>query len=196
MIGAVILAAGASRRMGQPKLNLPWGSTTVLGQVISTFLQAGVYNIVVAAGDLPILGLPPELSAAVQIIHVPQNYQDSMLFSLQSALNSSDTACRAVFVALGDQPQIKLEVVQALISEYRLHSPPLLVPSFNHRRGHPWLVDRSMWSDLLSLDPSQTLRQFLNQHEQHIQYLLVQTDSILQDIDTPAEYARWRPDKR
>ena len=50
MITAIILAAGQSKRMGQPKMLLPWGETTVLGQVIETVQSAGVGNILVVTG--------------------------------------------------------------------------------------------------------------------------------------------------
>ncbi len=49
-ISAVILAAGMSRRMGQPKMLLPWRNTTVLGQVVTTFYQAGIQDIIVVTG--------------------------------------------------------------------------------------------------------------------------------------------------
>ena len=49
-ISAILLAAGQSRRMGRPKLILPWGETTVLGQVVSTFAAAGIEDILVVTG--------------------------------------------------------------------------------------------------------------------------------------------------
>ena len=50
MISAIILAAGESKRMGQPKMLLPWGKVSVLGQVISTFQSAGIEDIIVVTG--------------------------------------------------------------------------------------------------------------------------------------------------
>ncbi len=49
-ISAILLAAGQSRRMGRPKLILPWGDTTVLGQVVATFAAAGIEDILVVTG--------------------------------------------------------------------------------------------------------------------------------------------------
>jgi molybdenum cofactor cytidylyltransferase len=193
MISTVILAAGASRRMGEPKLNLPWGNTTVLGQVISKFIQAGVEDIVIAAGDVPITGLSESLKVAVRFVGVPNNHQAGMLLSLQTGLAELKPDSRAAFIALGDQPQIEADVIQAMLREYAQNHSPILIPSINLRRGHPWLLDHSLWPELVALDTSKTLRHFLNQHEHLIRYLVVQTESILQDLDTPSDYARSRP---
>jgi molybdenum cofactor cytidylyltransferase len=193
MISTVILAAGASRRMGEPKLNLPWANTTVLGQVISIFFHAGVEDIVIAAGDVPITGLSESLKAVVRFVGVPNNLQAGMLFSLQTGLAALNPDSRAVFIALGDQPQIEVDVIQAMLRDYAQHHSPILIPSINQRRGHPWLLDHSLLPELVALDTSKTLRYFLNQHEHLIRYLVVQTESILQDLDTPSDYARSCP---
>lgn len=193
MISTVILAAGASRRMGEPKLNLPWANTTVLGQVISKFVNVGVEDIVIAAGEVPITGLSESLKAAVRFVGVPNSHLAGMLFSLQTGLAALNPYSQAVFIALGDQPQIEADVIQELLSDYAQHNSSILIPSINQRRGHPWLLDHSLWSELMALDASKTLRYFLNQHEHLIRYLVVQTESILQDLDTPSDYARSRP---
>jgi CTP:molybdopterin cytidylyltransferase MocA len=61
------------------------------------------------------------------------------------------------------------------------------------RRGHPWLVDRSLWRVLLAIEAPQTMRDFLDLYTQQIEYTLVDSDTILRDIDTPADYDRERP---
>jgi CTP:molybdopterin cytidylyltransferase MocA len=61
------------------------------------------------------------------------------------------------------------------------------------RRGHPWLAARSLWDEILELDPPQTLRDFLNIHAQDIQYIGIDSPSILADMDTPEEYRASRP---
>jgi molybdenum cofactor cytidylyltransferase len=61
------------------------------------------------------------------------------------------------------------------------------------RRGHPWLVDRALWPELLALQSPYTLRDFLTAHAGEIRYLDVDTDSILQDLDTPEDYTQQKP---
>jgi CTP:molybdopterin cytidylyltransferase MocA len=61
------------------------------------------------------------------------------------------------------------------------------------RRGHPWLIPQRFWQELCNLDPEQTMRSFLNGHEKDIIYTVVDTASILADLDTPEDYLREKP---
>jgi molybdenum cofactor cytidylyltransferase len=199
MIAAVVLAAGLSRRMGAPKLALSWGQTSVIGQVVAVLQQAGVPEICVVTGsahdqvEAALAGMP------VRLVFNPRYEEDAMLLSLQVGLQALPQGCTAAFVVLGDQPQMEPQVVSALMELYRAKQERLIVPSFrppglqSPRRGHPWLVGRALWPALLALQPPQTLRDFLNAHAAQITYLAVQTDSILRDLDTPADYASQRP---
>ena len=70
----------------------------------------------------------------------------------------------------------------------------MLLPSFQMRRGHPWLVGREFWDELLALQTPATLRDFVRKHAQEIQYLNLDTPTILADLDTPEDYQKFRPD--
>jgi molybdenum cofactor cytidylyltransferase len=96
-------------------------------------------------------------------------------------------------VVLGDQPQIACEVVARLVQAFEKTRAKLIVPSYQQRRGHPWLVARSAWPAILALGPQETLRSFLNAYEAWIEYLLVESDTVLRDLDTPEDYSRERP---
>jgi molybdenum cofactor cytidylyltransferase len=195
MISAVVLAAGLSTRMGRPKLILPWGSTTVIGQVVATLVQAGLDEIVVVTG-----AMREEVEAAVgqvrweavRTVFNPLYTQDDMLVSLQTGMAVLGKDVDAMLVALGDQPQIEVDVVRLLVEAYRAKDSPLIVPSFRLRRGHPWVVDRALWPALGSAPSGSTMRDFLHAHQQKITYLPVEASSILRDLDTPEDYARDR----
>ena len=95
-------------------------------------------------------------------------------------------------IGLGDQPQVREETIRDICAAYAENKSPLVIPSFENRRGHPWLADRSIWAEILALPISTTPRQFLNDHAGKIAY--VEADgSILQDLDTPEAYNRQRP---
>jgi molybdenum cofactor cytidylyltransferase len=195
MISAVILAAGLSTRMGRPKLSLPWGSTTVIGQVVTTLMQARVDEIVVVTGGArleveAVLNDVP--GAAVRTVFNPRYTEDDMLVSLQAGIGALSEKVQAVLVVLGDQPQIEVETVQALVETYRSGGYPLIVPSYHMRRGHPWMVDHALWVDLLSVPAGSTMREFLNTHSKQITYLPVDSPGILGDLDTPEEYEQWK----
>jgi molybdenum cofactor cytidylyltransferase len=69
----------------------------------------------------------------------------------------------------------------------------LIVPSFNRKRGHPWLAARQLWTEILALKTFQSPRDFLNKHAEDILYVNVPTPTALADLDTPEEYQKSRP---
>ena len=189
-ISAIILAAGASSRMGRPKLNLPWrDGRSVIGQVVHVLAQASLAEILLVGGKTPLHGVT---DWPVHLLHNPDPQFADMLGSLQCGLRAAAQQSTAALVVLGDQPQIELEVVKALLAQYAAGPVPLLLPSYQMRRGHPWLIDRSLWPAALELQPPQTLRDLLQSHVGKIAYLNVDTPSVLQDLDTPEDYERFR----
>jgi CTP:molybdopterin cytidylyltransferase MocA len=60
-------------------------------------------------------------------------------------------------------------------------------------RGHPWLIGRELWQEIMTLKPSQTMRDFLEQKAAEIHYLPVDMACVVQDIDTPEQYEQYRP---
>lgn len=194
MIAAVILAAGRSQRMGQPKMTLPWGDTTVIGRVCEVLLGAGVAQQVVVTGGAHAEVVEALANFPVQVVFNGLFAQQEMLTSFQVGLRQLDEDIQAALVCLGDQPQIERRLVVRLMEEYEQSGAGLIVPSYQMRRGHPWLLDRSYWQDVLALAPAYSLRDFLNQHQSEIHYLAVDSRSVLLDLDTPEDYQKMRPD--
>jgi len=193
MISAIVLAAGQSRRMGQAKMVMPWGNTTVIGQVVQTLAQAGLHEIVVVTG-----GNRPEVETALgglpaRAVFNPEYAAGEMLSSLQTGLRLLSSQAQAALVALGDQPQMQAEVAQAVATAYQPGQARIVVPSYRMRRGHPWLLPRSLWEEALALRPPQTLRDLLQAHASDTAYVVVETDSILLDLDTPQDYEKFHP---
>ena len=192
-IAAVILAAGQSRRMGQPKMILPWGNHTVIEQVVSVLVEAGVGEIVAVVGgarrqvEAALDGLP------VRAVFNPRFDEAEMTASLQTGLASLSPDIPASLVVLGDQPQIERTIVVAVMEAFRATNAELVIPSYQMRRGHPWLIARSEWDGVWALQPPDTMRDFINRHADRIHYLNVDSPSVLKDLDTPGDYARERP---
>jgi molybdenum cofactor cytidylyltransferase len=116
-----------------------------------------------------------------------------MLVSLQCGLAAQSHQMQAALVALGDQPQIQEGTVRVICETFQRTRSKVVVPSFQMRRGHPWLVERSLWNDLLELDTQRSPRDFLLQHAHEIEYVPVETPSVLADIDTMEDYDKARP---
>jgi molybdenum cofactor cytidylyltransferase len=193
-IGAIVLAAGRSTRMGAAKMTLSWGDTTVIGQVVRVLLDSGVPEILVVTG-----GAQSEVQRALQGLPVREIYnpdyqQGEMLSTFKLGLSNLGEDLDAVLVVLGDQPQIERKVVLSLMKVYSDTLSGLVVPSYYMRRGHPWLMDRSLWPAALALQEPATLRDFLAENQSSIQYVNVDTPTILQDLDTPGDYRKYQPE--
>jgi molybdenum cofactor cytidylyltransferase len=99
----------------------------------------------------------------------------------------------ATLIALGDQPQARPESVRQILEAFGRSRSALILPSYERRRGHPWLVRSELWPDLLAMQPPATARDFLYRHSDEIEYVAVDSPTILQDVDTPADYEREKP---
>ena len=196
-IAAILLAAGLSTRMGQPKLILEWRDTTILGIVVSTLANAGIPDIIVVTGafreqlDRHIEQL--SMDYPVRTVHNPAFKSGEMLSSVQTGLNAIQLPTKAALITLGDQPQIQGNTIFSILSAYQRSRSSLVIPSYRMHRGHPWLVAQILWPKVLGLTPPQTLRDFLEEHTKDIDYVPVDNDSILQDIDTPEDYTSSKP---
>jgi molybdenum cofactor cytidylyltransferase len=142
-LGAIILAAGASSRMGQPKMLLPWGNTTVVGHLVDLWRQLGAKQVAVvcAAGDAALateldrVGLP-----ATDRISNPQP-ERGMFSSIRcaAAWEGWHADLTHWVVVLGDQPHLRLESLRPLIDFAAVHPESVCQPSWNGHGRHPVL---------------------------------------------------------
>jgi molybdenum cofactor cytidylyltransferase len=192
MITAIVLAAGESKRMGQPKMLMPWGRSTVLQTVISTIQAAGVTDVLVVTG-----GAHRQVEAlvgrSVQTVFNEHYAEGEMLSSLQLGLATKMREARAALICLGDQPQVQERSVRRVRDAFLKSNSNIVIPSYGMRRGHPWLVARPLWDELLAMQSPQTPRDFLNAHKKEIEYVNVETPSVIEDLDTPDDYDKYKP---
>lgn len=192
-VAAVILAAGRSQRMGRPKLTLPWGNSTVIGTIVDTLHEAAIEPLIVVTGAAHVEVARVLDRRGVQLVYNPRFEEDQMLLSLQAGMAALPIHTQAMLVCLGDQPQMQVQVIEQVILAYQAYQAKLVVPSYQMHRGHPWLIDRSLWAELSTLDPATTMREFLNTHADEIHYVTLDQASILQDLDTPDDYQKFAP---
>lgn len=187
-IEAVVLAAGQSRRMGQPKLVMPLGDRTVIERVVLDIQAGGIDKIIVVTGGAKEAIEEALKESGVRIVFNPLFDQTEMITSLQAGIRTLSPGCQAMLIALGDQPSIEPEVIRLILNQYDIQRAKLIIPSYQMRRGHPWLVARDLWDELLALHEDQSMRDFLHSHEEEITYVNVESPSILRDLDTPEDY--------
>jgi len=189
MVWAVILAAGESRRMGSPKLLLPFGETTVLEAVVREVRRAGLSSILV------VLGAEQEkVRAALEnqpVVFVRNSdFRRGMLSSVQCGLRSLPATASAAMLFLADQPSLSGSIIRKLLQARESAAQSLIVPVFAGKRGHPLLLSMKYKDEILTLDPAIGLRQLLINHPDDILEVEVEDESVLKDIDTPEDYRK------
>jgi molybdenum cofactor cytidylyltransferase len=193
-ISAIVLAAGMSTRMGQQKLLLPWGKETVISQIIGTIQKAGLTQIIVVTGKDD-----RELNSILSQLPITQvtnsDYANgSMVTSLQKGLAAiQDKNVVAVIIFLGDQPTVQVDTIRSIIEAYIKSGSDIVVPSFQLHQGHPWLIDRKLWGEIQGLTLENTMKDFLAHRKKSIQYVIVDSPTVLQDMDTPEEFRKIKP---
>ena len=196
---AVILAAGESTRMGTDKALLPWPPATpgspAAGQ---TFLSAAIQAlypfsdkvIVVVGKNENNLG-PVVYANGASLVRNPDAERgqfSSLQVGLQEVLNDGRDAA---MVTLVDRPPARAATLQTLCSAFADSGNDVwaVVPEYNRKHGHPFLVAREMIEAFLKAPPSANARDIEHQNLRHISYVVVDDPLVTLNVDTPQEYA-------
>jgi len=192
---AVLPAAGFSRRMGRPKLSLPWGESTILEGVVSALRSAGIERVLVVIGPhVPELRPLAERAGAL-VLPLAEPTPD-MRTTLEHGLNWLEQTFHpndedAWLLVPADHPTLDARVVRRLLDAWQPGNS-VVVPTFAGRRGHPTLIGWSHVTGLRAHPPGQGLNTYLRQHQEGTWEVPVETDAVLHDLDTPEDYQRLR----
>ena len=186
-VAAVVLAAGESSRMGRPKPLLPLGNETFLGYLLRQLRASRVARTVVVLGHRPdvILEAMPEI-APISVIN--ERYALGQLSSLLVALDALGEAPDAILLCLADHPFVDARVIDRLIDIHEQTRRPIVVPTFEGRRGHPTLFARSVFGELRSAALDQGARSVVRAHAEDLLEVPIDEPGILADVDTPEQY--------
>lgn len=160
MVAAVVLAAGASSRFGTQKLIAPLAGRPLVRWTVERVLASRVGEVVVVVGRdadavrETLAGLP------VRCVINPR-YASGQSTSLAAGVASLGGAVRAALVALGDQPSITPELVDALIDAYHASGRPIVAPIYQGTRGNPVLFDASLFAELGAVRGDQGAREVI-----------------------------------
>jgi len=190
-IAAIVLAAGLSSRYGSAnKLLLPFADGTVVRHVVNTVIASDVDQIIVVTGHQRECVEKALANMPVTFVHNPRYAAGEMVSSTQAGLGHLETTrAQAAMIMLGDQPLMPASMLRRLMQMYHNDCGSIIAPMYNGTRGHPVLLDRMWWPEALDLPDGAPMRQLLKAHPQHVVHLLVNTDVVLKDVDTPDLYA-------
>ena len=191
VFGTLILAAGRSSRMGHPKLLLPWGSTSVLGQLIAQWGLAGAGQtaVVCAADDDRIrIELEKLMFPAKDRITNP-NPERGMFSSILCGARwpGWKETLTHLTIVLGDQPHLRQATLSSLMSFASKHPGQVCQPAFKGRLAHPVVLPKFVFSELLNANAG-TLKEFLTSFE--VAAFPSDDPGLELDIDHPEDYER------
>jgi molybdenum cofactor cytidylyltransferase len=189
MISAVLLAAGESRRMGEFKQLLPLGGKTFVECCVDNLLASRAGEVIVVTGHrgADVRGAVGE--RPVRFAHNP-DYRDGMSSSVKRGVEAISERSRACLIALVDQPQIGVDVINRVIEAYEKDEPLIVIPTYEGRNGHPIILDLKLKGEVLAIDPARGLREVVRARAGQVARVEIPTEAILTDFDYPEDYRR------
>ncbi|WP_341215969.1 nucleotidyltransferase family protein [uncultured Wocania sp.] len=188
-ISVVILAAGASKRMGTPKQLLKWGNTTLLGNAIETALKLSVKEMIVVLGA-NYNAIKKELGHYPITILNNEDWQKGLGKSLAFGveyITSSKQKVDGILVTLADQPLINAEFLNKLIDEFNKKEHPIIATSYKNKKyGVPVIFDKIYFEELLALNDDYGAKHLLKKNKSLVKILIPELENL--DLDLKADY--------
>jgi molybdenum cofactor cytidylyltransferase len=189
----VLLAAGASSRMGRPKLLLPWLGTTVLGHLLVLWRELG-------AAQLAVVTAPGNAPVAAELGRAGVDERDRIINPKSERGMMSSIRCAAAWpgwradlshflLTLGDQPHVQTSTLRSLVDFAGAHPGQICQPARCGRPRHPVLFPREIFLQL-AMTPAENLKQFLLGVPDRRATFESEDAGLDFDLDEPADYER------
>jgi molybdenum cofactor cytidylyltransferase len=188
-VGLLLLAAGASRRLGAPKQLLAYKGESLLRRAARTALASLCRPVIVVLGahresvESEIADLPLE-------IVFNEEWAMGMGASIRAGMEylTARADTRAVVVMLCDQPRVEARIINELVAAYRVTNAPLVTAKYDGTHGVPALFDQRLYPALLALTGSQGAKSLILAHSAHLSEVPAPEAAL--DVDTLADYER------
>lgn len=187
-LAGIILAAGASSRMGRDKALLSYQGSTFLNHIVFQFVSRLDPVVVVLGHHAEQIRAAIEPSPQLCVV-VNDQYKLGMLSSLQEGIRALPDGIEAAMFTLVDHPAVEASTLDRLISERQRTDAPLLIPRLGGRRGHPVIASRVVLDDMLRLPSDSSPKSVVRKHRERTLYVEVEDAGVLKDIDRPSDYA-------
>lgn len=188
-IAGILLAAGFSSRMGQPKALLDYKGSSFIDTILNNLHKSGcdpVISILGESGDM----ICNCTSVNNFECHSNPNPELGMLSSLKIAIRKLPSNCDGLILALVDHPAVKPETYTDLVTASLDNPNRIIIPNFYGRKGHPVFFGRPYFKQLLRAPEEEGARIVVREHPQDVLYLDVTDEGVVLDIDTQEEYEK------
>jgi molybdenum cofactor cytidylyltransferase len=183
-VTGLVLAAGGSRRLGQPKQLLPYRGRTLLDHALATARGCGFDQLLCAVGE----ALPAVDFSGVEVVENPR-YGEGCSSSIAAALTAVDARSNVLVLLLGDQLGVRPEIVAALLAGRG--GAAFAVCRYDDGRGHPFAFGRAAFGELAAMHGDKAVWKLLDRHAADVVEVPVPGPVPL-DVDTWADYEALR----
>jgi len=186
-VAGIILAAGASSRMGKTKQLLPFRGQTILECVVDNALKSSLHHIIVVIGHNADILEPLLTDKEVTIVRNPQFIQGQST-SIKAGLEAVTEEYDAAVFLLGDQPLVTPEIINLILDGFETSLSPIVLPVFKGKRGNPVLFSRETFQRLATLKDDCGARPLFEAYVERIFKAPVTSSAIHFDVDTEEDY--------
>jgi molybdenum cofactor cytidylyltransferase len=188
MIAGLILAAGESSRMGRAKALLTYRGHTFVDTITTTLREAGIARIGLVLGHHADEIQNALRLADVEVVTNPE-WRRGQTASLQAGLRALENPdLGAVILCLVDHPAVSAGTVRGLVDSFRQTHATLVIPTSQGQRGHPVVIARALFPELLSLSADEGANATMRKYRDRTHFLEVNDPGILLDVDDPETY--------
>jgi molybdenum cofactor cytidylyltransferase len=190
-IAGIVLAAGRSSRLApRNKLLELVGGEPMIRRVAASVLESGVSSVIVVTGNEADYIVDALNGLDVTIVTNP-SYADGLSTSLKAGLEAVSPTADGALICLGDMPEVEIPVIHALLAAFT-GPAAICVPVHRGQRGNPVLWGSSYFAEMMSLTGDVGAKPLMARHANHLIEVEVATDSIFEDVDSPADLARLK----
>ena len=175
--------------MGRPKALLEYRGETFVDRLIRVFSK--VCNPVIVVAGIHADAIRERVGSRAEVVINPDPDR-GQLSSLQTALMQVPRDGEGFFFTPVDCPTVDERTVHELIDRLRKNTAPFVIPRFHGKRGHPVCVRGAMIEEFLALPPTAQTREVVNRHASEIDYVDVEDEAVLADVDDPEAYLQLR----
>ncbi|MGQ9921451.1 MAG: nucleotidyltransferase family protein [Desulfobacca sp.] len=184
LISALLLAAGSSSRMGQPKALLPLQGRPAILHCLAPLLHGSVSEIIVVLGNgsEPAAAQLKDMSLKILYNTLPQA---DMVKSVRIGLQAMAPQCKAALICLVDHPLVQADTIKQIVAAGLEQPEKIIIPTFQERRGQPTLFPKSLLTETYQ---GFHLQEIIGRHADQVVLLPVPDEGVVLEMNTPEEY--------
>jgi molybdenum cofactor cytidylyltransferase len=194
MLAAVILSGGASRRMGSPKALVSYQGTSFLEHLLSLTRHRSIQaRRVVLGPDAEVIS--KQIALAPEEVVINKDWEQGQLSSIHAALRSLPPGTEGMLLCPVDHPLVSGALVNRLIAEFLESRAPIVLPTYEGRRGHPVIFSSALYDELLRAPMDKGARAVVWAHSKEVRELPTTEEGCVLNLNDPSGLLKLKSER-